>query len=380
MTNGFDKLLRDGLEAATPRDTGECIDAAQLAAWFDGTLTPAERAVVEQHAAACPRCQAMVAALVRTDRPAPRMAWRAPVVRWLVPMAIAASVILLVSLVRSSRLARAPETTAARVEQPTLPPGSQASSSGTATAMPKSADASAPVAAPPIESRAAADQPQSNNGVARKAAGDDARAASSAPAHAASAAGDPAFTPPAPAPPAHRTETAIAGAAAPNAAGAAADPERSVAEERARESAVTSSRASTARPFARGAAESMLMDTVRTGSRGTVLFSPDRSVQWRILGTGQVERSADGLSWQPQALGVNAVLTAGAAPSTAVCWMVGQRGVVLRTTDSGQTWRQVAFPEPIDLLTIVAADDKVATVTAAGGRQWHTTDGGVSWR
>ena len=31
-------------------------------------------------------------------------------------------------------------------------------------------------------------------------------------------------------------------------------------------------------------------------------------------------------------------------------------------------------------MAVVADDDKVATVTAAGGRQFHTTDGGGSWR
>ena len=77
---------------------------------------------------------------------------------------------------------------------------------------------------------------------------------------------------------------------------------------------------------------------------------------------------------------MNAVLIAGIAPSSNVCWLVGWRGVVLKTTDGGQTWTRVAFPEEINLMAVVADDDKVATVTAAGGRQLHTTDGGNTWR
>jgi photosystem II stability/assembly factor-like uncharacterized protein len=115
--------------------------------------------------------------------------------------------------------------------------------------------------------------------------------------------------------------------------------------------------------------------------RAPLIQSPDRSVQWRISGQSQVERSADGgLSWQTQTTGVNAVLVAGVAPSSTVCWLVGGRGVVLKTTDGGQTWTRVAFPEEINLVGVVADDDKVATVTAAGGRQLRTTDGGGRWR
>jgi photosystem II stability/assembly factor-like uncharacterized protein len=130
----------------------------------------------------------------------------------------------------------------------------------------------------------------------------------------------------------------------------------------------------------RGFVQSVAGAAGRSGGRA-LIQSPDRSVRWRIVGRGQVERSIDeGLSWQVQTTGVNAVLVAGAAPSATVCWLVGGRGVVLKTTDSGQTWTRVAFPEEIDLVGVVADDDRVATVTAAGGRQLRTSDGGGSWR
>jgi hypothetical protein len=79
MTNGFDKLLRESLTDEAAADTGvECPDAAVVAGWFDGTLSHAERTDLEAHAATCSRCQATIAALVRTDRPAARAWWRAP--------------------------------------------------------------------------------------------------------------------------------------------------------------------------------------------------------------------------------------------------------------------------------------------------------------
>jgi hypothetical protein len=119
MTNGFDKLLRESLAAEAADGQGaECPDAAVVAGWFDGTLSHAERTAVETHAATCARCQATIAALVRTDRPAPRAWWRAPAVQWLVPVAVAAgaSVIIWVGVLRTDDDAVQPAATSAQHE------------------------------------------------------------------------------------------------------------------------------------------------------------------------------------------------------------------------------------------------------------------------
>ena len=49
-------------------------------------------------------------------------------------------------------------------------------------------------------------------------------------------------------------------------------------------------------------------------------------------------------------------------------------------TVDGRTWRRLAIPDPVDLASVLAVDDKTATVTASGGRRFETTDGGASWR
>ena len=78
--------------------------------------------------------------------------------------------------------------------------------------------------------------------------------------------------------------------------------------------------------------------------------------------------------------GVAAELTAGAAPSATVCWLVGRGGVVLLSTD-GRTWRRVAFPEMTDLSAVFTVDagGNVASVTTVDGRTFVTTDGGATW-
>jgi photosystem II stability/assembly factor-like uncharacterized protein len=71
-------------------------------------------------------------------------------------------------------------------------------------------------------------------------------------------------------------------------------------------------------------------------------------------------------------------LTSGASTSRSICWLVGGAGTVLRSTD-GRTWRRVAFPETIDLVSIRATDERSATVTTSDGRRFLTKDGGVTW-
>src|SRR5712692_3582980 len=47
--------------------TSACLDAETIAAWADGGLSRRDRAAAEAHAAECPRCQAVVAALVKVS-------------------------------------------------------------------------------------------------------------------------------------------------------------------------------------------------------------------------------------------------------------------------------------------------------------------------
>lgn len=108
--------------------------------------------------------------------------------------------------------------------------------------------------------------------------------------------------------------------------------------------------------------------------------SPNAGVRWRILTGGGVARSIDGgATWETQSTGVLATLTAGVAPSPTLCWLVGPRGVIVVSTD-GRAWQRVPFPEAIDLTSIRASNRANATVTAADGRTFTTTDGGTTWR
>src|SRR5262245_8175707 len=109
MTELPDRLLRDALRSTGPAETpAVCVDAEALAEWAEGTWSGAARAAFESHAADCARCQALMAAMVRTEPPPIEPAsWRARF-SWLMPLAAAtAAVVIVVSLAITQRRAPA---------------------------------------------------------------------------------------------------------------------------------------------------------------------------------------------------------------------------------------------------------------------------------
>jgi photosystem II stability/assembly factor-like uncharacterized protein len=109
------------------------------------------------------------------------------------------------------------------------------------------------------------------------------------------------------------------------------------------------------------------------------LISPDTTQRWRIVGGSRVERSIDGgVSWQPALTSTQGLIVNGHAASPSVAWIVGRGGSVFVTTN-GRRFDQVPFPEKVDLVSVVAVDDRQATVTTADGRRFATLDRGVTW-
>jgi len=120
------------------------------------------------------------------------------------------------------------------------------------------------------------------------------------------------------------------------------------------------------------------------------VMSPDGSAVWRIVPGGRLLRSTDrGTTWQAQptgvskerlagSAGVSKELLAGSAPSATVCWIVGREATIIVTTD-GVHWATRPFPERVDLIAVEAADARSATVTTRDGRRFATLDGGATW-
>jgi photosystem II stability/assembly factor-like uncharacterized protein len=104
-------------------------------------------------------------------------------------------------------------------------------------------------------------------------------------------------------------------------------------------------------------------------------------VLWRSADGGFVERSPDGgATWEGEPLpGTSGEIDAGSSPNPKICWLVGSGGTIFMTKDA-TNWTKVAPPVLADFSAVTAKDASNATVTAADGRQFQTTDAGKHWK
>jgi Photosynthesis system II assembly factor YCF48 len=342
----IDRLLAGRTPRSPGNSTDACLDAESLAAWADGALDAAALAAAEAHAADCARCQAMLAAMARTAPLAPAQAvapWWKPAFRWLVPLTAAAAAVLVWTIVQARdgrvvvhQISESPESTPpppVAAPSPSREPAAVAVAPPTTAVTPTPGSETRTLAEPKeVESRQAADQYRlsAESTKADGAKGDKKSPAADVLAEAA-------------------TRTDRARTTAENAAAAPAAP---------------------AQP---------MVKTFSFGAPETIIVSSNPASRWRILQGGQVQRSADGgATWQTQTTGVSDTLSGGSSPTPSVCWLVGPKGIVLRTTD-GRSWMRIPFPEAVPLTSIRATDDRTATVTTEDGRQFVTENAGRTW-
>jgi hypothetical protein len=335
-----ERLLERSLARDDSSSAVECPDSETLAAWVDGGLGTRDGALVEAHASDCARCQGLLAAIVQTAPEPPPSAWqenwrRGWGLRWLVPLAAAAAAGVILWVAVPNRRSDLPQQASAQLPgaSPTPPQTETSRDRFSATA-------------------ASTEQPAAANGTESGKTDDKAvspGATDAEPRKEKAAAKDEAA--------AERLDTLDAQGRAGAAAADAAPPKTALKETVALS------------PLSRQVAKAASLE----------ITSPDPSVRWRIGGTGSIEYTTNGGAiWETVPTGVSADLTAGASPSRLVCWLVGRIGIVLVSTD-GRTWRRVSFPETTDLVAVQAADSQTATVTAADGRTFRTSDGGVTW-
>jgi hypothetical protein len=341
----IERLLPAGLRArdgAAPPDA--CVDAETAAAWADDALEPRERATVETHAANCGRCQALLATLVRTNPPAPAVAWfRRPMLAWVAPLTAAAA-----ALVVWTRTAAADAAAPAPAPSPSSPSTPPAAAQPLARA----------VTEPALRTRADLQQKER-----RKQESADVSRGASAPLAQAS---PDVVAPPAPAPFAPNK----AAAPAPTAVDSARADQRVEAPAAAGAAPVAAPRALT---------ESVAAKRLAAVAPPALIVSTNSRSRWLIGANGVVQHSTDGGStWDTQQTGASVTLTTGASPSPSICWLVGPGGVVLLSTD-GRSWQAVPFEEKVDLVSVRATDETSATVVAANGRSFRTTDRGRTW-
>jgi photosystem II stability/assembly factor-like uncharacterized protein len=105
-------------------------------------------------------------------------------------------------------------------------------------------------------------------------------------------------------------------------------------------------------------------------------------VVWRFLFVIGVSAAAQ--SWTPVTSGTTANLWS-VSGSGSSAWVGGDKGTLLKTTDSGKTWRSVSPRGVADVSfrDIEAVDERTVFLMSSGqgpqSRIYKTTDGGASW-
>jgi hypothetical protein len=413
-------LLRRSLaHPAGPQGAGtDCPAPDILAAYYERSLDAAEAARCDLHFSQCARCREQLIALARADEFAAReetserkagwvwlFDWR-----WLAPAAAVLAIVIVWAARHPAPTRTAEQRTTpplVAMSQPQEPPAvarprESLPEAEVAVARPSRAAESSERKTPnsylgttrstqlrQLPAPAAGKEPAKNLPLAanneqlgtfakaerappKQAAAREVMAGAAEPnatAIAPRAAASSAPPPPPPAPPPHAADQMIA--AEPVAAPKAARSETV----QTTQAAVS---ATTGRLTASGANTSL--ETVEERSAEKLLRTPDPNVLWRITRGGFLERSIDaGATWQGQAPDSNARLIAGSAPAAQICWLVGRNGIILLTTD-GKKWRTISPPARVDFVDVAAQSASSATLVAADGRKFSTTDGGKHWK
>ena len=345
----IDALIARGVAEAPAG--GDCPAPDVLAAFQERTLETDEWERWLNHIADCRRCQALLAAIGRaeTDAGAEHAAPGSAAFPWwgsrvLAPLAAFSIVVLAVWVTDPWPTPDQPVAREGR--QAAIPTQEEQASAATELAEAKRAmptTAPAVVVAEPTAAR-----------VTRSA---EAPVREVAPVPRANAAAPSPLAPPA----------APASAPAPTTTGdAVGQPESLAASQRSTLARDTAARLERARFDDIAAPDALL------------IVAPDPATRWRVTPGGAVERSDNGGdTWRFQ-IRPGERVTAGSAPSDRVAWLVGENGLVLRTTD-GESWERTTAPVTTDLNDVDALDGLVATVSTADGRRFQTVDGGARW-
>jgi hypothetical protein len=387
----FDAVITRGLDRQRIPDGEECPDAETFAAYCERSLSASQSAHWEEHFSTCARCQRMLAAMARAwtnDDTAPRRASRG---RWRLYGAIAAGLVgvsIAVGVMRTAyhsgwtneglpmtEFAQAPRQAgiqpkakqtgplialnepAPRANQPIEGAGGQQSA-------PAESKPAAPGALMHHRPRARALKPPVQMPESGYARGDQELRAESAPA------------------PPSQERLAKAAPRLPAAGEAAAPPQLAM---RGRGIGTFSGAPSAAPGAGSAAAESAAGANAVAMGEGSMrdmapVATPDSIVRWRLGARGGIEHLESDGAWSRQSSGVTDDLIAGAAPSPQVCWAVGERGTIIRTTDGGEHWQRLNSPTSANLVAVSARDAAAAAITTADFRRFSTADGGRTWR
>jgi len=388
------KMIAGKLREQLQTEPSGCPDVEVLSAYYERTLSPRERMVCESHLTTCPRCQLLVAELARLSEaderpvivgepeiePEEKPGWSFRLA-WVAPLLVVLVIAGVWNADRIRNYLRPPPEVAE--EEPLQTPPAQEAAKGRelkarAAPAPMPAEATreagaerkkeAAVAAAPASVAVSAEaQKPAGSGITVKGA--LAESARGSPAGemavpserdrlSTSAAGTRVLEGPGGARPSESTDRTVA------AVPATAEPENTPKE------------AGEARRLAKQATAGTPPPLTNYSVLGS---APTYQPKWRVGKNGLIQHYDPDRGWVDIPSGVRADLFDITFSTTAVGWIVGHEGTVLRTTDGGSSWDRVSSPTSEDLVRVSAIGTQKAQVISRSGRGFVTNDAGKSW-
>lgn len=370
------KVIAAQLRQQLANAESDCPETETVAAFYDRTLSDAERAMWEAHFLKCLRCQEYLAELARladADEPPPLLGEQPEAdagkespgwfyrLAWVIPFLIIGVSSAIWYRDDIQRYLEQRQESAAITSAPALPSGQQMPAAGT---------------------KAEEKQTRADKDLAKTAA--------------------PAVNGPArsKAVPAREAQGAGIGQAAGQATGAIAVPsaraelsDAAKVAEPAAKSEVAEKRSQNAESVAPAAAappvpSSATADTEAGAGAGKpsslsglmVRGAQQRiAAQWRVGRRGTIQKANESGGWTRIVSGVDDDLFDITFAGT-TGWAVGHGGTVLRSTDNGSTWEKVSAPTTEDLVHVSSQGAQQASVFSRSGKTFTTTDGGQTWK
>ena len=354
----------------------DCPETETVAAFYDRTLSGAERAMWENHFLKCLRCQEYLAELARladadeppsmlgesaeeaTDEPSPGWFYR---LAWAIPFVIIGVSSAVWYREDIQRFLQQHEETAMNTAEPSIPadqpsPGTEAQPQGKPARAAKDLAPTAPGQAAGSAKSKKESASTASSGVMAQASGQ--------------AGGGMAV-------PSRRME--LSDAAKVSEAKARMD----VAEKRSKSAEVVAAPAA-APPAPQNApaeADAAARDQNFSKLGGLTISGAQRKIatQWRVGRRGTIQKPDDSGGWTRIVSGVDDDLFDITFAGT-TGWVVGHEGTVLRSPDGGSTWQRVAAPTSEDLVHVSSQGAQQAQVISRSGKIFTTTDGGQSWK
>ena len=101
--------------------------------------------------------------------------------------------------------------------------------------------------------------------------------------------------------------------------------------------------------------------------------------KWRVGRRGVIQKAEPDGNWVTVASGVDSDLFDITFAGSLAGWAVGHGGLVLRTTDGGNTWTRTTSPTTEDVVHVSATSEFAARVITRRNILYSTSDGGNSW-